>query len=229
MDDEAVDVFETPDIDHDGYADLAIGQSGGGTQARMRLFLYRPNEDATRRSAIPLRASPATASSTRSSTPASPPSQRVADTAPTARERKLRRAPRRHGRSRVLDHADLVPAGKREGRGPVRVHGDGTVARILLDGEGSPFDGGDNVAPSTASISMTRPTSRAAHRRSCAPASGMTWWRCGRRAGCKCACRAERRRGARWLRYVDLVIDRHGLAPSAQGRRSGVGPAGPLN
>ena len=26
-------------------------------------------------------------------------------------------------------------------------HGDGTVARILLDGEGSPFDGGDNVAP----------------------------------------------------------------------------------
>ena len=44
MDDEAVDVFETPDIDHDGYADLAIGQSGGGTQARMRLFLYRPNE-----------------------------------------------------------------------------------------------------------------------------------------------------------------------------------------
>ena len=122
MDDEAVDVFETPDIDHDGYADLAIGQSGGGTQARMRLFLYRPNEDATRRSAIPLpRPAPATASSTRSSTPASPPSQRVADTAPTARRGKLRRAPRRHGRSRVLDHADLVPAGKREGRGPVRV------------------------------------------------------------------------------------------------------------
>ena len=96
-------------------------------------------------------------------------------------------------------------------------HGDGTVARILLDGEGSPFDGGDNVAPLDRVDLMTRPTSRAAHRRSCAPASGMTWWRCGRRAGCKRLPGQKDAAALKRLRYVDLVIDRHGLAPSAQG------------
>ncbi len=44
LDDETVDVFETPDIDHDGYRDLVIGQSGGAGQVHARLFLYRPQE-----------------------------------------------------------------------------------------------------------------------------------------------------------------------------------------
>ncbi|WP_249292249.1 LTA synthase family protein [Achromobacter ruhlandii] len=44
LDDETVDVLETPDIDHDGYRDLVIGQSGGAGQVHARLFLYRPQE-----------------------------------------------------------------------------------------------------------------------------------------------------------------------------------------
>ena len=44
LDDEAVDVVETPDIDHDGYRDLVIGQSGGSGQVHARLFLYRPKD-----------------------------------------------------------------------------------------------------------------------------------------------------------------------------------------
>ena len=96
-------------------------------------------------------------------------------------------------------------------------HGDGTVARILLDGEGSPFDGGDNVAPfdhvdlyDAPDIANGPSTQLRAGERYDVVA-------CGRRAGCKCACPGRKTpRGSR-LRYVDLVIDRHGLAPSAQG------------
>ena len=190
MDDEAVDVFETPDIDHDGYADLAIGQSGGGTQARMRLFLYRPNEGRYQEIRHPApEASPCHGF-------VNP----VFDAGKPAFSTGCRYSADSQGEESYAVRPDgtAVPvswitqiwfpqaSAKVEAR--YEFHGDGTVARILLDGEGSPFDGGDNVAPSTASISMTRPTSRAAHRRSCAPASGMTWWRCGRRAGCKCAC-----------------------------------------
>jgi len=44
LDDEAVDQIQTPDINHDGYRDLVIGQSGGSTQVYARLFLYRPQD-----------------------------------------------------------------------------------------------------------------------------------------------------------------------------------------
>ena len=42
FDDEEVDQMASVDIDHDGYRDLVLGQSGGGTQLITRLFLYRP-------------------------------------------------------------------------------------------------------------------------------------------------------------------------------------------
>ena len=67
-------------------------------------------------------------------------------------------------------------------------HGDGTVARILLDGEGSPFDGGDNVAPLDRVDLYDAPDITSGPSTQLRAASGMTWWRCGRRAGCKCAC-----------------------------------------
>ena len=217
LDNEAVDVFETPDIDHDGYADLAIGQSGGGTQARMRLFLYRPNEGTTRRSAIPRpRPAPATASSIPYSTPASPPSPRVADTAPTARHRKATPCAQ-------TARPFPCPGSRRSGsRRQARRSRPGTSSTAMARWPESCWTA--KARRSTAATtwrprprrSLTRPTSRTAHRRSCA-ASGMTWWRCGRRAGCKCACPQKDAAGLKWLRYVDLVIDRHGLAPSAQG------------
>lgn len=40
--DEEVDQFQDVDVDHDGYRDFVIGQTGGGTQAISRIFLYRP-------------------------------------------------------------------------------------------------------------------------------------------------------------------------------------------
>jgi len=39
FDDEEVDQMASVDIDHDGYRDLVLGQSGGGTQLITRLFL----------------------------------------------------------------------------------------------------------------------------------------------------------------------------------------------
>ncbi|HEY9269368.1 hypothetical protein [Achromobacter sp.] len=42
--DEDIDQFLGVDVDHDGYRDFVIGQTGGSTQAISRLFLYRPQE-----------------------------------------------------------------------------------------------------------------------------------------------------------------------------------------
>lgn len=42
--DEEVDQFRAVDVDHDGYQDFVIGQSGGGAQVHARIFLYRPQE-----------------------------------------------------------------------------------------------------------------------------------------------------------------------------------------
>lgn len=41
--DEEIDEMLAVDIDHDGYQDLVLGQSGGGSQVVSRLFLYRPD------------------------------------------------------------------------------------------------------------------------------------------------------------------------------------------
>ena len=97
-------------------------------------------------------------------------------------------------------------------------HGDGTVARILLDGEGSPFDGGDNVAPldrvdlyDAPDITSGPSTQLRAGERYDVVALRPAGWLQVRLPGQKDAA------ALKWLRYVDLVIDRHGLAPSAQG------------
>lgn len=43
FDADAVDQIQAVDINHDGYRDLILGQSGGSTQLFARLFLYRPD------------------------------------------------------------------------------------------------------------------------------------------------------------------------------------------
>jgi len=43
FDADAVDQIQAVDINHDGYRDLILGQSGGSTQLIARLFLYRPD------------------------------------------------------------------------------------------------------------------------------------------------------------------------------------------
>ena len=120
------------------------------------------------------------------------------------------------GRSRVLITQIWFPQASAKVEARYEFHGDGTVARILLDGEGSPFDGGDNVAPldrvdlyDAPDITSGPSTQlRAGERYDVAlrPAG----WLQVRLPGQKDAA------ALKWLRYVDLVIDRHGLAPSAQ-------------
>ncbi|WP_052097357.1 hypothetical protein [Achromobacter sp. RTa] len=46
--DEEADQFQDVDVDHDGYRDFVVGQSGGGTLAMSRIFLYRPQDRAFR-------------------------------------------------------------------------------------------------------------------------------------------------------------------------------------
>lgn len=220
MDDEAVDVFETPDIDHDGYADLAIGQSGGGTQARMRLFLYRPNEGRYQEIHHP---APEISPCHGFVNP-------VFDAGKPAFSTGCRYSADSQGEESYAVRPDgtAVPvswitqiwfpqaSAKVEAR--YEFHGDGTVARILLDGEGSPFDGGDNVAPldrvdlyDAPDITSGPSTQLRAGERYDVVALRPAGWLQVRLPGQKDAA------ALKWLRYVDLVIDRHGLAPSAQG------------
>ncbi|WP_447921589.1 XAC2610-related protein [Achromobacter aegrifaciens] len=51
--DEEIDQFQDVDVDHDGYRDFVIGQTGGSTQAISRIFLYRPQEGRFREVAHP--------------------------------------------------------------------------------------------------------------------------------------------------------------------------------
>nr|WP_220805599.1 SH3 domain-containing protein [Achromobacter sp. UMC46] len=58
FDNDAIDQMESVDIDHDGYRDLVLGQSGGSTQLIARLFLYRPASGAFQEIRHPDPASP---------------------------------------------------------------------------------------------------------------------------------------------------------------------------
>ncbi|MFJ1299296.1 hypothetical protein ACILG0_04970 [Pseudomonadota bacterium AL_CKDN230030165-1A_HGKHYDSX7] len=42
LSDEEIDIFDSPDLDRDGYGDFFIGQSGGSQNVITRLFRYRP-------------------------------------------------------------------------------------------------------------------------------------------------------------------------------------------
>ena len=233
MDDEAVDVFETPDIDHDGYADLAIGQSGGGTQARMRLFLYRPNEGRYQEIRHPApEASPCHGF-------VNP----VFDTGKPAFSTGCRYSADSLGEESYTVRPDgsavpvswttqvWFPQASAKVDAQYEFHGDGTVARILLEGEGSPFDGGDNVAPFDrvdlydAPDITSGPSAqlRAGERYDVVALQPAGWLRVrlpGRQGGA----------ALKWLRYADLVTGRHGkTSPAQTGALPESRPAGPLN
>ncbi|MDX3988201.1 MAG: SH3 domain-containing protein [Achromobacter sp.] len=58
FDDDTVDQVQAVDINHDGYRDLILGQSGGSTQLFARLFLYQPDRRGYQEIAHPDNASP---------------------------------------------------------------------------------------------------------------------------------------------------------------------------
>jgi len=214
LDDEAIDYFETPDIDHDGYRDLAIGQSGGGGQVHARLFLYRPQERRFQEIQHP---APEASPCHRFVNPVFD-AQRAAfsvgcrygaDSMGT--EEYVLRAngtarPERWTTQALFDLEDKpfeLSYGFNE---------DGTVAHIQIDGEGSPLDGDSRVpfdridlydAPDVKALSTQ--TAKAGDRLDVV-ALRPQWLQVRYPAGGADA-------PLKWVRYADLKIDKYAYAP----------------
>lgn len=222
LDDEAVDVFETPDIDHDGYRDLVIGQSGGSGQVHARLFLYRPKDGRFHEIAHP-------------APEASPCHQfvnPVFDAGKAAFSTGCRYGADRNGTEDYVLRADGTAR-------PVQwttqalfdledtafdltyaFHQDGTVARIQIDGEGAPLDDGAVPferldlydAPDVKALSAQ--TAKAGDRLDVVALR--PHWLQVRLAG------AAADALPKWVRYADLKIDKHRYAPPQRPPASGL-------
>lgn len=223
LDDEAVDVFETPDIDHDGYRDLVIGQSGGGGQVQARLFLYRPKEGKFREIAHPA--------------PLASPCHQFVNPVFDAAKAAFSVGCRYGADSNGTEDYALRPDGTAR---PVRwttqalfdledsafeltygFNEDGTVARIQIDGDDSPLDGDSSVpfdrldlydAPDVKALS-TR-TAKAGERLDVIALRPQ--WLQVRVAG------ASADAPPAWVRYADLKIDKHRYAPAPRTPTSGL-------
>ena len=223
LDDEAVDVFETPDIDHDGYRDLVIGQSGGGSQVQARLFLYRPKEGRFREIAHPA--------------PLASPCHQFVNPVFDAAKAAFSVGCRYGADSNGTEDYALRPDGTAR---PVRwtaqalfdledsafeltygFNEDGTVARIQIDGDDSPLDGDSSVpfdrldlydAPDVKALS-TR-TAKAGERLDVIALRPQ--WLQVREAG------ASADAPPAWVRYADLKIDKHRYAPAPRTPTSGL-------
>lgn len=223
LDDEAVDVFETPDIDHDGYRDLVIGQSGGGGQVQARLFLYRPKEGKFREIAHPA--------------PLASPCHQFVNPVFDAAKAAFSVGCRYGADSNGTEDYALRPDGTAR---PVRwttqalfdledsafeltygFNEDGTVARIQIDGDDSPLDGDSSVpfdrldlydAPDVKALS-TR-TAKAGERLDVIALRPQ--WLQVREAG------ASADAPPAWVRYADLKIDKHRYAPAPRTPTSGL-------
>ncbi len=223
LDDEAVDVFETPDIDHDGYRDLVIGQSGGGGQVQARLFLYRPKEGRFREIAHP-------------APQASPCHQfvnPVFDAAKAAFSVGCRYgadsngtedyALRPDGTARPLQWTTqaLFDLEDRAFELTYGFHEDGTVAHIQIDGEGSPLEG-DSAVPFDRLDLYDAPDVKALSTRTAKAGDPLDvialrpQWLQVRLAG------AAADAPPAWVRYADLKIDKHRYAPAARTPTSGL-------
>lgn len=214
LDDEAVDVFETPDIDHDGYRDLVIGQSGGGGQVQARLFLYRPKEGRFREIAHP-------------APQASPCHQfvnPVFDAAKAAFSVGCRYgadsngtedyALRPDGTARPLQWTTqaLFDLEDRAFELTYGFHEDGTVAHIQIDGEGSPLEG-DSAVPFDRLDLYDAPDVKALSTRTAKAGDPLDvvalrpqWLQVRYPAG-------QADAPLKWVRYADLKIDKHAYVP----------------
>lgn len=213
LDDEAVDVFETPDIDHDGYRDLVIGQSGGSGQVHARLFLYRPKDGRFHEIAHP-------------APEASPCHQfvnPVFDAGKAAFSTGCRYGADRNGTEDYELRADGTAR-------PVQwttqalfdledtafdltyaFHDDGSVARIQIDGEGAPLD--DGAVPFERLDLYDAPDVKALSAQTAKAGDRLDvialrpHWLQVRIAG------AAADAPPKWVRYADLKIDKHRYAP----------------
>lgn len=223
LNDEEVDYFETPDIDHDGYRDLVIGQSGGGGQVHARLFLFRPRQGGFHEIAHP---APSTSPCHQFINP-------VFDAGKAAFSTGCRYSADRYG---TEDYALRPDGTARPLQWTARAlfdledstfdltyafHEDGAVARIQIDGEGAPLDGDGRVpferidlydAPDVKALSTQ--AARGGDRLDVIALRPQ--WLQVRPAG------AAADAPAKWVRYADLKIDKHRYAPPRRPPASGL-------
>ncbi|MFD4837491.1 XAC2610-related protein [Achromobacter sp. NPDC058515] len=142
--DEEIDQMESVDINHDGYRDLVLGQSGGGTQVFARLFLYRPGDGGFQEIQHPdSQASPCRGFVN----PVFDPKAaviRVACRYGAASNGFEEYALRPDGTARAASWTTQALFGLESAHADLTSHfrEDSSVARIDIEGEGSPLDGG---------------------------------------------------------------------------------------
>lgn len=215
--DETVDQIGSVDIDHDGYRDLVLGQSGGSTQVIARLFLYRPDNGAFQEIAHPDPTSPCRGFVN----PEVDDKQaviRVACRYGAASNGFEEYVLRPDGTARATSWATQALFGLESQAADVtyRFREDGTIARIEIEGEGSPLEGG-TVPVSTLDLYDTsdvnaRPAMTVAENEhldvvALRPPDWLQVRAPGKAAGDV----------LKWVRYGDLRVDKHRLAvPSPQ-------------
>lgn len=213
--DEEIDQMGSVDINHDGYRDLVLGQSGGGTQVISRLFLYRPGDGSFQEILHPdSKASPCHGFVNPDFAPdraAFSVACRYGAASNGFEEYVLRPDGTAHATSwstqalfgLEVDQADLT----------YRFREDGSVAGIDIEGEGSPLDGG-TVPVSKLDLYDTpdvnaRPTMTAAEGEhldvvALRPRDWLQVRYASESAG----------EVLKWVRYGDLRLDKHQYQPT---------------
>jgi len=218
FDDEDVDQMASVDINHDGYRDLVLGQSGGSTQIYSRLFLYRPDSGAFQEIAHPDKTSPC---------------RGFVNPVIDDKQAVIRVACRYGAASYGSEEYVLRPDGTVHATSwttqalfgleseaaelTYRFNEDGSTASIEIEGEGSPLEGG---AVPVSKLDLydtpdvnTRPalTAAAGEHLDVVAIRPRDWLQV--RYASKTAGDV-----LKWVRYGDLRVDKHQLAaPSTQG------------
>ncbi|MFY0478377.1 XAC2610-related protein [Achromobacter marplatensis] len=215
--DETVDQMGSVDIDHDGYRDLILGQSGGSTQIFARLFLYRPDSGAFQEIAHPDQTSPCRGF-VNPEIDDKQPVIRVACRYGAASNGFEEYVLRPDGTARATSWGTQALFGLESQAAEVtyRFREDGAIARIEIEGEGSPLEGG-TVPVSKLDLYDSpdvnaRPTMTVAENEhldvvALRPPDWLQVRAPGKTAGDV----------LKWVRYGDLRVDKHRLAvPSPQ-------------
>lgn len=216
--DEAIDQMESVDIDHDGYRDLVLGQSGGGTQVIARLFLYRPDSGAFQEISHPDKTSPCRGFVN----PVIDDKQavirvgcRYGAASNGAEEYVLR--PDGTARATSWTTQALFGLDNEQAELTYRFREDGGVARIEIEGEGSPLEGGTvpvgkldlyDTPDVNARPAMTAAQGEHLDVVALRPSNWLQVRYASKTAG----------EVLKWVRYGDLRVDKHQLAaPAPQG------------
>lgn len=223
LDDEAVDQVQTPDINHDGYRDLVIGQSGGSSQVYARLFLYRPQDGTFQEIQHP-------------APDASPCHQfvnPVFDKQRAAFTVDCRYGAASYGSEEYVLRPDgtarpvqwtsqaLFDLESATFELKTRFDDSGAVAHIQIDGEGSPLDGDSRVPVSQLEL-YDAPDVKAASTQSAKLGDRLNvvalrpqWLQVRYPA-------EQADAPLKWVRYADLKIDKYGYVPQQRTPMSGL-------